>query len=65
MTVSQWSKRDITRHLHLPQDHVSVVPPRVDRIHFRPLDAEKRVQSKKPYVLSVAGSDPTKNVETR
>ena len=64
VTVSQWSKRDITRHLHLPQDHVSVVSPGVDRIHFRPLDAEKRVRSKKPYVLSVAGSDPTKNVET-
>lgn len=64
VTVSQWSKHDITRYLHLPQDRVSVVPPGVDRIHFRPVDAEKRDRSKKPYVLSVAGSDPTKNVET-
>jgi glycosyltransferase involved in cell wall biosynthesis len=63
VTVSQWSKQDIIRHLCLPQDQISVVPPGVDPIHFRPADSLERDRSKRPYVLSVAGSDPTKNVE--
>lgn len=64
VTVSQWSKQDIARHLCLPQGQVSVVPPGVDPIHFRPTDSLERDRPKRPYVLSVAGSDPTKNVET-
>jgi glycosyltransferase involved in cell wall biosynthesis len=64
VTVSQWSKQDIARHLCLPQDQISVVPPGVDPIHFRPAYSLERNRSKRPYVLSVAGSDPTKNVET-
>ena len=64
VTVSQWSKQDIVRYLCLPQDQISVVPPGVDPIYFRPTDSLERDRSKRPYVLSVAGSDPMKNVET-
>lgn len=64
VTVSQWSKNDIVRHLSLSQDQISVVPPGVDAMHFRPTPSSDRYRAKRPYVLSVAGSDPTKNVET-
>ena len=64
VTVSQWSKHDIARHLSLSRDQISVVPPGVDPIHFRPASSLEQDRPRKPYVLSVAGSDPTKNVET-
>lgn len=63
VTVSQWSKQDITRHLCFAHDQVSVVYPGVDPIHFRPAHSLERVRSRRPYVLGVAGTDPTKNVE--
>lgn len=64
VTVSQWSQNDIARHLCFSQDQISVVPPGVDPMHFRPSDSLARDRPGRPYALSVAGSDPTKNVET-
>jgi glycosyltransferase involved in cell wall biosynthesis len=62
VTDSQCSKRDIMMHLKVPEDRLTVVYPGIDLERFRP--AESRTHSGRPYVLSVAGADPTKNVET-
>ena len=37
VTVSQWSKNDIARHLCFSQDQISVVPPGVDPNAFSEL----------------------------
>jgi glycosyltransferase involved in cell wall biosynthesis len=63
VTVSQWSKKDIATHLSFPPERISVVPPGVAD-HFRPLVASEPDGGGKKYVLSVAGADRTKNLET-
>ncbi len=63
LTLSNCSRRDIIERLDLPAHRVSVVYPGVDLDRFRP-DCEGRGRSSRPYILCVAGSDPTKNVET-
>ncbi len=59
ITVSEHSRRDLLAHVPLRPDQVSVTPLGLDVERFRP--AEHR-QGGRPYVLCVAGSDPTKNV---
>ena len=63
LTLSECSRRDIIERLGLPAQRVSVVYPGVDLDQFCPGSVE-REQSIRPYILCVAGSDPTKNVET-
>lgn len=61
ITVSESSKRDIVHHLGVSPDRITVVYPGVDAGWFaRPSACGP---SGKPYILSVAGADPTKNVE--
>ncbi len=76
LTDSECSRKDILDRLNLPQDRVTVVYPgvEVDRVrtasagpapHPSPLPAGERAShGGRPYVLCVAGADPTKNVET-
>lgn len=59
ITVSEHSRRDVLAHVPLRPDQVSVTPLGLDAERFRPV--EKRHEGR-PYVLCVAGSDPTKNV---
>ena len=59
ITVSEHSRRDVLAHVPLHPDQVSVTPLGLDAARFRP--AEQRHEGR-PYVLCVAGSDPTKNV---
>ena len=59
ITVSEHSRRDLLAYAPLRPDQVSVTPLGLDAERFRP--AEKRHEGR-PYVLCVAGSDPTKNV---
>ncbi|MBA5864063.1 MAG: glycosyltransferase [Nitrospira sp. CR1.1] len=59
ITVSEHSRRDLLAHAPLRPDQVSVTPLGLDAERFRP--AEKRHEGR-PYVLCVAGTDPTKNV---
>jgi glycosyltransferase involved in cell wall biosynthesis len=61
ITVSESSKRDIVHHLGLSPDKIMVVYPGVDSGWFARPSAFR--SEGKPYVLSVAGADPTKNVE--
>jgi glycosyltransferase involved in cell wall biosynthesis len=63
VTDSHHSRRDILSRLALSQDRVSVVYPGVDLQRFRPRLSPRRTDAR-PYVLCVAGADPTKNVET-
>jgi len=63
LTLSDCSRHDIIERLRLPAERVSVVYPGVDLDQFCPESVERQ-QSGRPYILCVAGSDPTKNVET-
>ena len=64
LTDSECSRKDILGRMNLPQDRVTVVYPGVEPDRFRPLPTDRAAQSSRPYVLCVAGGDPTKNVET-
>lgn len=61
ITVSQSSKRDIVQHLGVPAERITVVYPGVDAAWFARPPAFRPME--RPYILSVAGADPTKNVE--
>src|SRR2546425_5052420 len=64
VTDSESSRRDIVEHLKIHKERVAVAYPGVDRELFRPAPAATADRGARPYVLCVAGSDPTKNVET-
>jgi len=64
VTDSECSRRDIVEHLKIPKERVAVAYPGVDRERFVPAPATRVDRGARPYVLCVAGSDPTKNVET-
>jgi glycosyltransferase involved in cell wall biosynthesis len=72
LTDSECSRRDIVERCGVPADRITVVYPGVDLNRFKPSSPSPsplpsgegdRVRGR-PYVLSVAGPDPTKNVET-
>ena len=72
VTDSECSRRDLTRLVGFPADKINVAYPGVDHERFRPakegstFDVRRSVEggtdSRRPYVLCVAGRDPTKNV---
>ena len=62
VTDSTASSLDIQRLLGYPAERVTVIYPGVDLQRFRPAVPTSRTDS--PYVLAVAGADPTKNMET-
>ena len=65
LTDSECSRRDIMERCGVRPDRITVVYPGVDLNRFRPADPSQLPPgSRRPYVLSVAGPDPTKNVET-
>jgi len=64
VTDSDCSRRDILAHLHVPAHHLTVVHPGIDLERFTPGTEQGRAERRRPFVLSVAGGDPTKNVET-
>jgi glycosyltransferase involved in cell wall biosynthesis len=59
ITISEHSRQDLLRHAPLRSDQVTVTPLGLDAQRFRPAP---RHRGQRPYVLCVAGSDPTKNV---
>ncbi len=59
ITISEHSRGDLLAHVPLRPDQVSVTPLGLDAERFRPADHH---QQGRPYVLCVAGDDPTKNV---
>jgi len=64
LTVSQCSRRDIIQRLGVAADRVTVAYPGVDLERFHPSPPPQADADARPYVLCVAGADPTKNVET-
>lgn len=59
ITISEHSRQDLLQHVPLHVDQVTVTPLGLDTERFRPADHHREGR---PYVLCVAGSDPTKNV---
>jgi glycosyltransferase involved in cell wall biosynthesis len=69
ITDSDSSRADIVKLLDRPVEHISVVYPGVDLERFRQERPDRdtpdsRSKGRRPYVLCVAGADPTKNVES-
>lgn len=64
LTDSHWSKRDIVEYLKVSTERITVVYPGIDLDRFRPTPSGRNDYGVRPYVLCVAGTDPTKNVET-
>jgi glycosyltransferase involved in cell wall biosynthesis len=63
LTDSLSSRQDIAKHLGIPEDRLTVVYPGIDLQEFRPASSDEATEkNRRPYVLCVAGSDPTKNV---
>src|SRR5205807_8883668 len=54
VTVSESSRRDITRDMGVPYDRMSIVPVGVDTDHFRPLPDVKRVPGR---IMTTASAD--------
>ena len=59
ITISEHSRQDLLCHAPLRSDQVTVTPLGLDAEKFRPAPPQR---SGRPYVLCVAGADPTKNV---
>ncbi len=59
ITVSECSKRDLLARLPLRADQISITPNGIDANRFVP---GVRPTGLRPYVLCLAGADPTKNV---
>jgi len=64
VTVSDCSRRDILAHLHVPAHLLTVVHAGIDLDRFTPATGQGEGERHRPFVLSVAGNDPSKNVET-
>lgn len=67
ITVSEYSKSDILKHLHVKADKVSVIKEAADK-KYRPIRDEKKLSAvmdkygiNKPFVLLSAASDTRKN----
>jgi len=65
LTDSHCSRRDIVERLGVPAERITVVYPGVEQERFGPASTSTdEGETSRPYVLCVAGADPTKNVET-
>ena len=63
ITISDSSRRDLIRHLAMPESRITAVPLGIDSERFHPIQPPQ-AGSARPYVMSLAGSDPTKNIVT-
>lgn len=78
MTISQGSKRDITKKLDVPEEKITVTPLAVDLNHFKPMPASSTLgvngetpsvfpagfALRQPYILFVGTRDPRKNISS-
>ncbi|WP_454061383.1 glycosyltransferase family 4 protein [Candidatus Nitrospira salsa] len=65
ITVSECSRRDIVEYLGIPHEQITVIPQGVEHGLFLPPSTEvTQAQAMIPYVLCVAGADPTKNIQS-
>lgn len=65
ITVSEFSRHEITRYLGVPAERISVIAPGVDRARFTPSaaveESRRRLGLQRPYVLSVGTDSARKN----
>jgi glycosyltransferase involved in cell wall biosynthesis len=62
LTDSRCSQLDIMERLGVPAQRITVVYPGVEQDRFRPASVPASKPAGRPYVLCVAGADPTKPV---
>jgi len=68
ITVSQYSKEDIIKHLHIPQDKITVIYQAADPIFHQPISQLNRqeirckYQLSLPYIFYVGGWEKRKNI---
>lgn len=61
ITSSDSSRRDLIQQLEVPAGRITAVPLGIDSSRFHPV-ATAQAGVARPYVMSLAGSDPTKNI---
>ncbi len=68
ITVSDYSKRDIVKYLHIPEDKITVIYEAADDRFHQPINQAERVQIrekyqlKHPYIFYVGGWEKRKNI---
>lgn len=70
VTVSEFSKKEIVKYLHVPKEKVTVIPNAVDHKIYRPDYTEGQIQAvldkyhiEKEYFLYLGTIEPRKNLE--
>ncbi|MDE7312193.1 MAG: glycosyltransferase family 4 protein [Eubacterium sp.] len=70
VTVSEFSKREIVKYLHVPKEKITVVPNAVDHAIYRPDYTDGQIRSvldkykiQKEYFLYLGTIEPRKNLE--
>ena len=63
ITISNSSRRVLFRHLAVPENRITAVPLGIDSTRFHPI-TPSLPGAARPYIMSLAGSDPTKNIVT-
>lgn len=64
LTDSYCSRQDISKCHGISLNRITVVYPGVETDRFRPARSAEAGAAGRPYLLCVAGADPTKNLET-
>ncbi len=59
ITVSEFSKQRIVANLGIPESRITVIPAAIDEFWFQSVE---RKRSDRPYVLTVSGEAPSKNL---
>jgi glycosyltransferase involved in cell wall biosynthesis len=69
LTVSEFSKKIISKHLNLPMKNIEVINNGIEDKYFKPIDSEKMMDIKRrynlpeSYILYVGGAKAHKNVK--
>lgn len=69
ITVSEWSKAELIKHMELPESLISVIPNGVDVQHFSPksksetsFNLMQQFGLTEPYILNLGPAEPRKNI---
>ena len=70
VTVSEFSKKEIIKYLHIPEEKITVVPNAVDHAIYRPDYTQEQIQKvlkryhiQREYFLYLGTIEPRKNLE--